>query len=596
MTANKNEPDKKPAGSASAQPGNRPHATLDLKATDVTPPAASSEKDKAEKADKDKPQVAEASKDKPASATAAASSAAASSAPGTPPTAASSAAKTADKSDKSDKTVKTDAAPKPAGSVPPAGTATRPAPRGYGGFFTHIAAGVVGGVIALLAADMLAGQLGFTAGDQPDKTAALEKRIAAIETTRNQRASTPDLATRLAAAEAKLGQLEQFDANLDGVSKKQADFDKNLNELNEKLGAQGGGDQQSAARIAKLEEQLSLMATAANTDPQSGRLPQLAAITGRLADLEQTLSTQLDALRKSVALDVDTRVSAATEASEAARSGTQRIDREVATLKSETAELSTGLTALKTDADRSASALRTTQEDLKRLKTDIDSRFAVVAKPEDVSSAVSPLNSQLAALQQDVQGVIKSEGDRRTTAERIVLSLELANLKRAIDRGKPYAPELDQTRKVAGSVVDLAPLDRFALEGVPTATELRQDFKPVAFQIIDAEQQPQEASIVDRLLSGAKSVVRVRRTNHSPDDKSTEAIVGRMEQALTEDRLSDVLAEAKNLPAPARDAAHDFLAKVEARESVDRALASVETQLKASLAAAPAETNGKTAQ
>ena len=147
-----------------------------------------------------------------------------------------------------------------------------------------------------------------------------------------------------------------------------------------------------------------------------------------------------------------------------------------------------------------------------------------------------------------------------------------------------------------GNIVDLAPLDRFALDGVPTATELRQEFKPVAFKIIDAEQQPQDGSIVDRLLAGAKSVVRVRKTSHSPDDKSVEAVVGRMEEALTEDRLADVLSEAKSLPAPAQDAARDFLAKVEAREAVDRALASVETQLKASLAAAPADTDGKSAQ
>ena len=40
MTANKNEPDKKPAGSAPSQAGNRPHATLDLKATEVAPPPA----------------------------------------------------------------------------------------------------------------------------------------------------------------------------------------------------------------------------------------------------------------------------------------------------------------------------------------------------------------------------------------------------------------------------------------------------------------------------------------------------------------------------------------------------------------------------
>jgi hypothetical protein len=232
---------------------------------------------------------------------------------------------------------------------------------------------------------------------------------------------------------------------------------------------------------------------------------------------------------------------------------------------------------------------------LKRLKGDLDARLAAFAKPEDVSSAITPLNTKLATLQQDVEGVIKSEGDRRTTAERIVLSLELANLKRAIDRGKPYAAELTQTRKVAGSVVDLAPLDRFALDGVPTATELRSEFKPVAFKIIEAEEQPTDASLVDRLLAGAKSVVRVRKTAPSAEDKSVEAVVARMEAALNEDRLADVIEQAKSLPAPAQDAARDFLAKVEAREAVDRALASVETQLKASLAAVPTS-NGNAAQ
>ena len=90
--------------------------------------------------------------------------------------------------------------------------------------------------------------------------------------------------------------------------------------------------------------------------------------------------------------------------------------------------------------------------------------------------------------------------------------------------------------------------------------------------------------------------MRVRKTNHSPDDKSIEAVVARMEIALNEDRLGDVLQEAKSLPAPAQDAAQDFLAKVQARDAVDRALASVETQLKASLAAAPADANGKAAE
>jgi hypothetical protein len=573
MTANKNEPDKKPAGSAPSQAGNRPHATLDLKATEVAPPA--------KEATKDKPPVAEASDKASAQAAATAGASATKSAASGP--ALSGAAKSESKADK------------PAGTPPPAAAATsRPAPRGSGGFFTHLAAGLAGGIVALLVADILAAQLGFETADKPESVAALEQRLGALEQGRNQRAVPSNLAARLAAAEAKLGNVERADASIDAVSKKQAEIEKQLGALSDKVGE--GADAQATARIAKLEEQLTLMASAATNDPHSGPVPQLAAISGKIADLESTMSTQLDALRKSVAQELDERVGAATEAAQASRSGTQRMDRELSTLKAETAEIQSGITGVKTDSDRAAAALKATQEDLKRLKTDLDTRLAAFAKPEDVITAVDPINSRLATLQQDVQGVIKSEGDRRTTAERIVLSLELANLKRAIDRGKAYAPELEQAQKVAGTIVDLSPLDRFALDGVPTSTELRAQFKPVAFKIIDSEEQPTDASIVDRLLAGAKSVVRVRKTNHAADDKSVEAVVGRMETALNEDRLADVLVQAKTLPQPSQDAAQEFLAKVQARDAVDRALASVETQLKSSLAAVPAEPKANAAQ
>jgi len=585
MTANKNEPGQKPSGSASAQAGNRPHATIDLKATEITPPASETEKEKIEK-EKEAAKVAGASSAaKTATAPGGTGTAPSSTATGAPASKAAAASPADGKSGKAGED-----AGKPSGSSPP-----RAAPRGYGGFFTHLAAGIAGGVVALFAADMLATQLGIGSVDRPDTMAAVEQRIGALEAARNQSAVPQELTARLAAAESKLGKVDQLDANIEGVTRKQADLDKAVGNMGEKLLAQGA-DTQTNDRIAKLEEQLKLMSSAAEQDPESGRVPQLAAITGKLADLESTLANQLDALRKNLTQEIDTRLTAATEASEAARSGTQRIDRELSVLKADNAELTNGVTTLKSDADRAASSLRTTQEDLKRLKSDIDTRLAAFAKPEDVSSAVSPLSSKLAALHDDVQSVIKSEGDRRSTAERIVLSLELANLKRAIDRGKPYAPELAQAQKVAGSIVDLSPLERFALDGVQTSTELRAEFKPVAFKIIDAEGQPADASIVDRLLSGAKSVVRVRRTDHAADDKSVEAIVSRIETALDEDRLADVLEQAKTLPPAAQDAARDFLAKVEARNAVDRALASVETQLKASLAAAPADAGSSTAQ
>src|SRR5262249_10790947 len=161
----------------------------------------------------------------------------------------------------------------------------------------------------------------------------------------------------------------------------------------------------------KLEEQLSDMSAAAAKDPQSGRLPQLAALTGKVVDLESTINTQLDALRKSVTQELDSRLAAANETSEAAKSGTQRIDRGLAALKTEAGQLAARFDALKADADRSGANLKATEDELKKLKAEIDARLATFAKPEDVATAVTPLAGKLAGLQQDVQGVVKSETD-----------------------------------------------------------------------------------------------------------------------------------------------------------------------------------------
>jgi hypothetical protein len=83
-------------------------------------------------------------------------------------------------------------------------------------------------------------------------------------------------------------------------------------------------------------------------------------------------------------------------------------------------------------------------------------------------------------------------------------------------------------------------------------------------------------------------VVRVRKTSHAGDDKSAEAIASRMEAALKDGRLTEVIEESKKLQGRSLAAAQDWLGKVEARASVDRALAEIEKQLKTSLAAAPA--------
>jgi len=539
MNTRKDDPAKPAAGGDTSS--SRPHATLDLKATVVNP------------AKDDKPTAPDATK------------ASASALPGASPRGEAGASKPE--------------APKRPVATPPKMA------RGYGGFFSHLAAGIAGGIVALLAADMLASQLGLSGSAQhEDATAALQQRIVVLEAASNQKSNTSALTSRLAAAEAKLEGLEKVNASLDRIAKRQDELAGNVKAVDAKIVARPD-DAAVSTRVSKLEEQLNDMSTAAAKDPQSGRLPQLAALTGKVVDLESTINTQLDALRKSVTQELDTRLAAANETSEAAKSGTQRIDRDLAALKTESGQLAARFDVLKGDADHAGANLKATEDELKKLKTEIDARLATFARPDDVAAAVTPLAGKLAGLQQDVQGVVKSETDRKATAERIVLSLELASLKRAIDRGNGFANELADARKLSGASVDLSPLTRYADTGVPTLAELQKDFKVTAFKMIDADQAPADGSVMDRLLAGAKSVVRVRRVSQTAGDASVEAIVARMETALNADRLGDVLTEAKALPPRAQDAARDFLAKVEARHAVDGALSTVEAQLKASLVA-----------
>jgi hypothetical protein len=155
-----------------------------------------------------------------------------------------------------------------------------------------------------------------------------------------------------------------------------------------------------------------------------------------------------------------------------------------------------------------------------------------------------------------------------------------------MDRGERYAAELEAAKKAAGALIDLAPLERHMLEGVPTLAALAKDFRRVANAALDAESEAADAGVLDRLIAGAKTIVRVRKTGHGSEDTSVEAVVGRMEAALKDGRPGEVLAQGKTLPPKAALAAEGWLRKLEARHAVDRAVADIEGQLKASLAAA----------
>ncbi|MEQ8823977.1 MAG: hypothetical protein RIC14_06365 [Filomicrobium sp.] len=598
--ADKKSPPNKPNAPESVA-GKKPHATLDLKATEIKPST------------------------KPGGSAGAGSTlsgkSAASSVPG-----AGSSAKPADKkaatsaaaaagSAKPDDKSKTGASPKPTnggaekkatdgkGSAPPKAPPPKPASSGsgIGRFFSLLLAGIVGGFLALLGADSLQPQiaqlksnLGLPAGTgQSDgMVAKLADRIAALEKSQTQGAPSADsgLAEKLAAAEKRIGELEALKASVDTLQQSQEELGAKTAELSETAAKGPTGDAIPEERIAKLEQQLATMSAFAESNQNSGLVPRLAALTGRMADLEETLKNQIAAVRAGVGQDVESRLSQIAESSEAARSGTQRMDRQLSGVANDTARLGQQYQTLKADTTRLGDTLRVVQEEtatlsskLEGLTGDVTAKISKLASPGDIAKAVSPVAEQVTNLESKVANVVSAEQDRKQNAKRIVLSLELANLERAIERGDGFASELAQVKSTAGGLIDVSQLEQFEASGVAPVAKLQSLFRPVAHEIIEASAAPAEGSVFDQLLANARSVVKVRKVNHGDDDKSPEAVVSRIETALGAGRLADVLALAKELPDGGQRAAASWLKKVEDRHAVDVALGAIGDQLKASL-------------
>lgn len=547
-------------GKKDAPDTKRPHATLDLKATDVTP---------------DSPSAA-----KPGGEAGAASSAGKS----------AETAKTAGAGD--GKATDAKAGDAKAGSASSAGKAAAPPAavkptvvRSGGGLFSHLLAGIAGGVLAVAVADWAAPRLGIATPSQvlQVRTAELQERLRALE----QKAASGDVAGQLKAAEDRVAAVE---GQASKVAAEQTKFATDTKSKLDKLSSQSL-TAATEQRLKALDERLELIAKAAS-DGKGGSTAQAAALSGRLAEVQGTLSQQIDDVRKSVPQDLEARLAKLDEQAAAVQEQDKRIDGDLNALRTDAARFNQRLETLKADSDRAVATLTVLKEEAARLTSEFAEVKATVGAQVKggVGEAITPVANKLAALEEGLESVVKSEEERRLNAERIVVSLELANLKRLVDSGQGYADGLSEVRKAAGGKLNLDALDRFKNSGVPTVAELQKSFRPVANAVVDAAATPSEGGVVDRIVAGAKSVVRVRNLNPSPDDKSVEAIVARMQAALADGYLGDVLAQASALPEAAAAPARDWLANVSARHSVDKAIGDIESQLKTSLtrASAPA--------
>ena len=394
-----------------------------------------------------------------------------------------------------------------------------------GAMATHVGAGVAGGIVTLGAAALF----GLLSSDGQQVAPDASKRIAALEDQLRQRPAANDVNAKLTQAENRLKSLEDQTRTVAALNDAQSKLAANVKALEGR-----GSSPEVTNRLAKIETTVAAL----SGNDRSG---QSAALADKLTTLEKQVG---DAL-------------------EASKATSERIERVLADAKTQAGDLGKRLDAL---------------------RADVDERLKGSAKGTDVSA----LSAKLGAFERDLQGFLKGESERTSNAQRVVLTLEVGNLKRAMDRGEPFTEQLKAVRKLAGNSINLSPLERYASDGVPTLPTLAKEFRQVADAATDAEAEPSEGSVLDRLMSGARSIVRVRKAGYDPSDTSTEAVLGRMETALKDGRLDEVMVQGGKLPPKAALVAEDWLKKVEARRTVDRAVADIETAMKTSLTAGPA--------
>jgi hypothetical protein len=340
------------------------------------------------------------------------------------------------------------------------------------GFVTHLAAGLLGGLIGVLALSFFWNKLPASnnAAATPDLT-KIEQRIDALE-------SSPKAVGDLSALDQRVQALE------------------------------GRAEEPAPDHLADLTDRvLSLEATMqslAETARQGGSVADAAALDAKVSDLEQRLQARIDA---------------------------------------------------------------------KLTERDASDRQAI----DEIKSAIANLNTKVGALSIAERGADQDAASAKSAAS----LLALANLRVAIDSGRPYATELASLRSLAPGIGNFGALPAFAEQGIPTLAELMTSFKTASDEAADAVPGPasEDESFFGSVLQSAKSMVKVRRIDGDATGDGPDAVLARAGAKLKQGDLVEAIQAVDGLQGAPRQALTSWIDAARARTSAEDTLTRLTTSL-----------------
>ena len=410
-------------------------------------------------------------------------------------------------------------------------------------FATHLAAGLVGGLVGVVGAGIGIGQL--TTG-QPDRSAAMQSEISQLQ-------------SRLDALQTQVGEQAK--------SSQTAASSADLGTL--------------ASRVDALEK----------APPPATDSAELGALASRVDALEKapppsdsteldTLASRVDALEKAPPPASGSAVSDLSER-------VAKLDKEIGALQSAAASsgdsaaaeaLTLRLTALSDEIKQQGEKFDAEIAELKTSAAADGEGASALAAADALKQRTDSLEAEIAKLSTDM----RASGPARTTAgdseQGAALALAFEALRRAVASGDAYSDQLDLLRAYAPDSLDLTAISAYAETGVPRARDLLQELPAVLEKASEAAEKADDETFLDRVVSNAQSIVRIRRIGPEEGD-GMSAVLSRIDADMRASDLTGVLREARNLKGPALDAMKPWLAKAESRQAAVTAVDAAERAL-----------------
>ena len=409
--------------------------------------------------------------------------------------------------------------------------------------------------------------------------ADLADRVAGLEAAAKARADAAQ--TSVAGA---MSSIAAEGASKQALAEMAGQVDRALGSLRENAGAEiaslkarlerlgGGIDAESRAMVERAGADAKALAARLGIETQ--------AVADRLA--AQTAATVEDLRRRNdeLARNLSERMSALVAASDL--EGRRRIDDLARAVAEKSAALSA---ALQAEAEKRGAE---TAAVLKKLAGDIEAATgrlnaletttrevgnAGQKMVEKVGEAATAAETRVGSLEKRLAGIeTEAEAARRAQSQAVVV-IALADLKSAIEAGRPFATEFGVVDAAAKGEVDLAALKPFADKGLPTAATLRAGWTKVSRAAVAAgEVKESGGGVFDRLLSHAGDMVKVRQPGETGGD-DVAAAAARLDARLAAADLAGALAAWRALPEASRKASAEWGAAISARVAVDTALA-----------------------